>query len=117
MDTKAVLRGNAHTARIPLNVILKDALLTLHWTLLLSIIPGIFAVVTLILFSKEKVDHVSAKGLKDLIKIGQQPKVSNQNRISPRNTLGPFQNISVILLIKFLFRSSFCNLPFVIVDS
>jgi len=39
---------------------LKDTLLTLRWTFLLSIIPGIFAVVTLILFSREKVDHLSA---------------------------------------------------------
>jgi MFS family permease len=39
---------------------LRDTLLTLRWTFLLSIIPGIFAVATLLFFLKEKVDHPSA---------------------------------------------------------
>ena len=38
---------------------LRDTLLTLRWTFLLSIIPGIFAVTTLLLFLNEKVDHPS----------------------------------------------------------
>lgn len=36
---------------------LRDTLLTLRWTFLLSMIPGIFAVATLLFFLKEKVDH------------------------------------------------------------
>jgi MFS family permease len=39
---------------------LRDTLLTLRWTFLLSMIPGIFAVATLLFFLKEKVDHPSA---------------------------------------------------------
>lgn len=38
---------------------LRDTLLTLRWTFFLSMIPGIFAVATLILFLREKVDHPS----------------------------------------------------------
>lgn len=36
---------------------LRDILLTLRWTFFLAIIPGIFAVATLIFYLKEKVDH------------------------------------------------------------
>jgi MFS family permease len=39
---------------------LRDTLLTLRWTFFLSMIPGIFAVATLLFFLKEKVDHPSA---------------------------------------------------------
>ena len=38
---------------------MKDTLLTLRWTFCLSIIPGMFAVVTVIFFVKEKVDTPS----------------------------------------------------------
>jgi MFS family permease len=38
---------------------LEDTLLTLRWTFLLSLIPGIFAIATLLIFVKEKVDHSS----------------------------------------------------------
>ena len=38
---------------------MKDTLLTLRWTFCLSIIPGMFAVVTVVFFVKEKVDTVS----------------------------------------------------------
>jgi MFS family permease len=38
---------------------LRDTLLTLRWTFFLSMIPGIFAVATLLFFLKEKVDHPS----------------------------------------------------------
>jgi MFS family permease len=37
----------------------RDTLLTLRWTFMLAIIPGLFAVVTAIFFIKEKVDTVS----------------------------------------------------------
>ncbi len=36
---------------------LRDTLLTLRWTFILSIIPGLFAVATLLFFLKEKVDR------------------------------------------------------------
>ncbi len=39
---------------------LRDTLLTLRWTFFLSMIPGIFAVATLLFFLKEKIDHPSA---------------------------------------------------------
>ncbi len=39
---------------------LRDTLLTLRWTFFLAIVPGIFAVVTLIFFLREKVDHPPA---------------------------------------------------------
>jgi MFS family permease len=38
---------------------MKDTLLTLRWTFCLSIIPGIFAMVTVVFFVKEKVDTTS----------------------------------------------------------
>jgi MFS family permease len=38
---------------------MKDTLLTLRWTFCLSIIPGMFAVVTVVFFVKEKVDTTS----------------------------------------------------------
>ena len=38
---------------------LRDTLLTLRWTFFLAIIPGIFAVATLIFYLQEKVDHLS----------------------------------------------------------
>jgi hypothetical protein len=38
---------------------MKDTLLTLRWTFCLSIIPGMFAVVTVVFFVKEKVDTAS----------------------------------------------------------
>lgn len=41
------------------NIDLEDTLLILRWTFLISIIPGIFAVLTLILFLREKVDYSS----------------------------------------------------------
>ncbi len=43
------------------NIGLEDTLLILRWTFLISIIPGIFAVLTLILFLREKVDYPSAE--------------------------------------------------------
>ncbi len=43
------------------NIGLEDTLLILRWTFLISIIPGIFAVLTLILFLREKLDYSSAE--------------------------------------------------------